>query len=333
MGKGKRVKTERKKRAVSEKLQVPSLQNYPEGVPNYLRRRTTKSGERYTQEWRTLPKNPLDLRLDLVARDRIVVTVNGKFQVLASPFCVEQLSFEKESYAECKLVKGAEKDFAVNDTKTFHIGTAKYYRNIKSENPGQRDPNEGSIVFGSYDIDVRNIEGTSPGFLNANVSINYDRGYIYSCSILEGEEIEAPEYGTYTVFNASPQRIALALGIDVGNHLTRETVKISGLPEVRVFFGEVEYMDHAEQEILYRRAAALNDFREDLSAIFTKTPDYSHQKEFRFFITVDGVQWDFESKHSLVVEMSPNLQFHFGYTYWTDEHEQHRNPKKGASAQ
>ena len=329
MGKGKRVKAERKKRAAREKSQNisllhPSLPNYPEGVPDYLRRVSAKSGKALAspQKWRTLPKEPIDLRLSEMARDGIAATVNDKFQVLISPFCVEELSFEKESYNDCKLVKGSEKAFAANETVTFRIGTAEYYRNIKSKTRSQRDPNEGSISLGPCDIDIPNIEGTKHGSLNANVSINYDKGYIYSCSILEGKKIEAPEYETYTVFNASPQRIALALGTDVGSHLMKKAVKISGLPKIRVFYGMIQYIDNESRTEQYISAEISNQ-RSDLATIFTKTPDYSHQKEFRFFITVDGLLWDFESNRSLTVAMSPNFQCHFGYTYWAGEYERH----------
>ena len=340
MGKGKRVKTERRRRSIGDKLQVPSLQNYPEGVPNYLRRMSTKSGEVLAedQQWTTLPKNPLDLHLDLAVRKGIAVTVNGKFQALAIPVCVEHLSYEKESYDECKLVKGAEKNFAVNKTKKFHVGTPKFYQDLESENPSQKDPNEGRIQMGR-DSTLQFQDPESKDWLSLpheGITVNYEHGYIYSCSILEGEEIRPPyEYDTYTTFNASPQRIALALGIDVGNHLMKKVSQITGVPEIRVFYGKVEYIGHEEQSDLYRRGAVLSSsgkFREDLVAIFTKIPKYSHQKEFRFFITLDNAQWDFESNSSLEVGISPNLQFHFGYTYWADEHEQNRNPEKEASA-
>ena len=331
MGKGKRVKAERKKQAARENSQNisllhPSLKQYPEGYPNYSRRISAKSRNEVlaeAQEWIALPKNPLDLHLDSVARDGIAMTVNGKFQVLAVPFYVEELSFEKESYKGYKLVKGSEKAYAVNETETFHMGTAKYYRrNIKSKTPNQRDPNEGSISLGPYDIPIPNIEGIGHGFLNADVSISYDKGYIYSCSVLEGEEIKEPEYETYTVFNASPQRIALALGTDIGNHLTKKAVKISEIPKIRVFYGEVQYMDNENRTRKYFSAEIANR-RSDLAAIFTKTCDYSHQKEFRFFVTLDDLLWDFESNPSLEVAMSPNFQCHFGYTYWADKDEQH----------
>ena len=332
MGKGRRVKTERRRRRTSDKLQFPSLQNYPEGVPNYLRRMSTNSGEVLAedQEWITLPKKSLALHLDPVDSEGITATVNDKFQISAIPFCVEQLSFKKKDYKECKLVKGVEKDFAVNKTDTFHIGTAKYYRTIKSKNRGQRDPNEGSIFLGPCDIEWSDIEGTENGAFNADVSVNYDKGYLYSCSVLEKGEVE-PQYDTYTVFNASPQRVALALGADVGNHLTKKAVKISGVPKIRVFYGKVQYIDN-KNRTQNHLSAEITNRRSDLAAIFTKTPDYSHQKEFRFFITLDDVQWDFESHPSLVVPMSWYFQFHFGYTYWADEREQNRNLKKEDSA-
>ena len=158
------------------------------------------------------------------------------------------------------------------------------------------------------------------------MTLNYDScGYIYSCSNFENGVIDRPEYDSYTSFNASPQRIAFALGMDVGSYLIKEgrRSELQSFPEIRIFFGEVEYMDHEEQETLYQRAAVLNNFREDLSAIFTKTPDYSHQREFRFLVTLDNLQWDYESHPSLAVTMSPNFQCHFGYTYWSAEHEQH----------
>lgn len=332
MGKGKRVKVERKKQASREKTQNisllhPFLQNYPKGGSNYLRRVSTKSGEVLAdpQEWITLPKNPLDLCMD---RDGITVMVNGKFQVLAIPVFVRDLSCEKGSYDKYRLVKGAEKKFAVNKTETIHLGTPKFYQKIESENPLQKDQNEGRIRMGK-DIILQFQDPESKDWLSLpheGVTINYDSyGYIYSCSNFKNGAIDRPEYDSYTSFNASPQRIAFALGMDAGSRLIKEEKrsKFQSLPEIRVFFGEVEYMDHEEQEILYRRAAVLNDFREDLIAIFTKTPGYSHQKEFRFFITLDNLSWDFESNPSLAVAMSPNFQCHFGYTYWADEDEQH----------
>jgi len=341
VGKGKRVKTKRRKQRMSDKLQVPSLQNYPEGVPNYLRRMSTESGETLMedQEWITLPKKDLDLHLDSVTPQGIVTTVNGKFKVFAIPACTDQLSYDNECYDGCRLVKGTGKDFAVNKTATFHVGTPKFYHDLESaDNSSQKDPNEGRIQMGKDTI----LEFQDPeskdwiSLPHEGIAINYGHGYIYCCSMVEGDEIPPYEYDTYTIFNATPQRIALALGIDVGNHLIKKGCKITGTPEIRVFYGKVSYMGHEEQSNLYQRGAVLSSsgkFREDLVAIFTKIPKYSHQKEFRFFITLDNAQWDFESHSSLEVAMSPNFQFHFGYTYWADEHEQNRNPKKEASAQ
>ena len=333
MGKGKRIKAERKKQAAKKKspdtsLLHPLLQKYPEDDPPHLRRVSAKSGEVLAdpQEWVTLLKKPLDLH---AGRDGITITVNGKFQLLAIPVFVRDLSYEKGSYDKYGLVKGAEKEFAVNETKTIHLGTLKFYQKIESENPLQKDQNEGQVQIGK-DIILQFQDPESKDWLSLpheGISIRYDKhGYIYSCSILEKEEgkdyLTPPHgYDTYTVFNSSPHKIALALGVDVGNHLLEKARKITGIPKIRVFYGRVEYMSHEEQSDLYRRAGALasyGKFREDLAAVFTKTPCYSRQKEFRFFITVDALSWDFESNCSLVVSMSPNLQSHFGYTYWAN---------------
>ncbi len=335
MGKGKRVKTKRKKQKINDTLQVIPLQNYPENTPTYLRHMATESGEilMEDQEWVTLPKQNFDLHLDSVTSQRIVTTVNGKFQVFATPVCVEQLSYDKKRYDKCPLVKGTGEDFAVNKTKTFHVGTPKFYHDMESaDNSSQKDPHEGRILMGKNAI-LQFQDPESKNWIplpHEGITINYEHGYIYCCSIVEGDERKPPYgYRTYTTFNASPQRIALALGIDVGNHLIKKGCKITGVPEIRVFYGKVEYLDHEEQSLLYQRGAALSskEFREDLVALFTKTPQYSHQKEFRFFITLDNVQWDFESHCSLEVPLSPYFQFHFGYTYWADEHEQNCNPK------
>ena len=55
MGKGKRVKTKRKKQKINDTLQVIPLQNYPENTPTYLRHMATESGEilMEDQEWIT----------------------------------------------------------------------------------------------------------------------------------------------------------------------------------------------------------------------------------------------------------------------------------------
>ena len=367
MGKGKRVKAERKKQAVNEKLLHPLhpfLQNYPEpeGIPNYLRCMSmpTESGEMLVndQKWTTLSPKRYECSDSAIYRNGIVAaTVNEKFRVFAIPVSVRTLTYGfgvvTDSYDEKgrTLVKGASKEFAVNKTKKIHLGTLKFYQNIKSEISSQRDPNEGRIRMGkdvilevriSKSKDRLSVSREMLGIQDPKsedwqslphegMTINYDGyGYIYSCSNFENGVIDRPEYDSYTSFNASPQRIAFALGMDVGSHLIKEErrTEFHSLPEVRVFFGEVEYMDHEDQTILYRKAAVLNNFREDLIAIFTKTCDYSHQREFRFFITVDGVQWDFESKPSIEVEMSPNFQLHFRYTYSADEHEQYRNAKR-----
>ena len=335
MGKGKRIKTRRKKQKINDALQVIPLQNYPENTPTYLRHMATESGEilMEDQEWVTLPKQNFDLHLDLVTSQGIVTTVNGKFQVFAIPVCIDQLSYDNECYDGYQLVKGTGKDFAVNKTAAFHVGTPKFYHDLESaDNSSQKDPHEGRILMGKNAI-LQFQDPESKNWIplpHEGITINYGHGYIYCCSIVEGDEIKPPyEYGTYTTFNASPQRIALALGIDVGNHLIEKGCKITGVPEIRVFYGKVEYLDHEEQSLLYQRGAALSSrkFREDLVALFTKTPQYFHQKEFRFFITLDNVQWDFASHPSLQVPLSPYSQFHFGYTYWADEHEQNCNPK------
>ena len=328
MGKGKREKGKRKRQAAMEKSQDttllhPFLQKYPEGSPSYLRRVSTKSGEVLAedQEWITLPKIPLDLRIDSETSSEIVVTVNERFQVLAIPVSLNNLSCENDSYEKYRLLKGTSKEFAINSMKTIHLGTLKFYQDLVSKNPLQKDPDEGRIRMGKDTIlQVQDPESKDWISLpHEELMFNYDRGYIYSCSILENEGIEPPyEYETYTIFNAPPQRIALALGIDVGNHFMKGELKTTKFPEIRVFFGKVEYMEYKEQFDLYRRGATLSRFREDLPVIFTKTPDYSSQNEFRFFITLDNVQWDFESNCSLKVAMSRNFQLHCGYTYFAD---------------
>lgn len=359
MGKGKRVKAERKRQAVNEKLLHPFLQNYPdvEDVPNYLRRMSipTKSDEMLAddQQWTTLSSNRYECSDPAIYRNGIIAAaVNEKFRVFAIPISIRTLTYgfgaAVDSYDEKgrTLVKGASKEFAANKTKTIHLGTLKFYQNIKSDISSQRDPNEGRIRMGKdvvLEVKVSKPKDRLPAFHemlgiqdpksedwqslpHEGMTINYDGyGYIYSCSNFENGVIDRPEYDSYTSFNASPQRIAFALGMDVGSHLLKEEkgVEFQSLPEVRVFFGEVEYMDHEDQTILYRKAAVLNNFREDLIAIFTKTRDYSHQKEFRFLVTLDNLQWDYESNPSLTVAMSPNFQCHFGYTYWASEHEQH----------
>ena len=351
MGKGKRVKTERKKQSVNEKLLHPFLQNYPdpEGVPNYLRRMSipTKSGEMLAndQKWTTLSPKRYECSDSAIYRNGIVAaTVNEKFRVFAIPVSIRALTYgfgvDADSYEEKggTLVKGASKEFAVNKTKTTHLGTPKFYQNIESEVPSQRDSNEGRIRIGkdavlqvqvskskdwlSVPREILEIQDPKReawlSLPHEGMTINYDsHGYIYSCSDFENRVIDRLEYDSYTSFNASPQRIAFALGMDVGSHLIKERgrLELQSLPEIRIFFGEVGYMDHGEQRTLYQRAAALNNFREDLVATFTKTPDYSHQREFRFLVTLDNLQWDFESNPSLEVAMSPNFQCHFGYTY------------------
>ena len=348
MGKGKRGKGKRKKQADREKSQDttllhPFLQKYPEGNLSYLRHVSTRSGEVLTedQEWITLPQVPLDLRIDLETRSEIVVTVNEEFQVLAIPVSLKNLSCEKDIYKKYKLLKGARKKFAINSTKTIHLGTLKFYQDLEPENLFQKDPDEGRIHMGADDIILQLQDPKSKNWLSLpheKLTFNYDQGgYIYSCSVLENEGIKPPyEYETYTIFNAPPQRIALALGIDFGNHLIKGEMKITKVPEIRVFFGKVEYMEYEEQFDLYRRGVVLSSnriFREDLPVVFTKIPSYSHQNEFRFFITLDNVQWNFKSNPSLEVSMSRNFQLHCGFTYFTDESEQHRNSKKPTSTQ
>ena len=347
MGKGIRVKRKRKKQPENVKSQDtslihPFLREYPEGGPQYLRRISTKSGKVLVkdQKWVTLPITPLDLRKDLVTPSKLTATVNGKFRVVAVPFSLKDLIIENGSYEAHRLIKGASSNFAMNRMRTIHFGTLKFYQNFESEIASQKDLDEGRVHMGK-DVTIEFRDPRSNNWISLpheGLTFNYDQGgYIYSCSILANEEInELHEYETYTLFNAHPRRIALALGIDVGNHLCKEKFETHQVSEIWVFFGNVAYIDHEEKFDLYRRGAVLssiNRFREDLTAVFAKTPDYSHQNEFRFFITFVNVEWDYESNPSLEVSMSPNFQLHCGFTYFFDEHEQSRNTQKPTSTQ
>lgn len=299
------------------------------GLPNdgkeVPRKYSTNEIDYPEQKWIDVPKYPvsgkgskrgniLNLKLD-----------HCDIEVRSIPVNVHKLKIQKGWKNDGVLIKGAPEKYAINRSKTIFLGSPNLYRNIENaDNPLQKDKEEANYRIAGGCLSAQ-INGKWV-VIAKNPVVRYN-SYIYSMSYISLRE-KLSGYDTYTIFrgnradvkdNANVERLALALGTDVANHLERHYPNT--IQRVVVYYGQVIYLDGKEKTNWIHRAEALasvKTFPAHIASFFVKSPKYKEQYEFRYVVVIENRNGEaYKYEDSLEVEMSKNFQAFCGYTIYS----------------